>query len=111
MNGRDKQRSAIAPQLAGILPVFGRIDKGSQVNAVARGQRLQQVERADLVALVGRIRDPVDEVKKVLHPRWRARKGPTVRLTHSGSLRHSAMKRWYFGLVGLMSGTARAFTR
>jgi hypothetical protein len=44
-----------------VLPVVGIVDKSSQVDPVVLGHVLEQVPGTDLVALVGRVRDPMDQ--------------------------------------------------
>ena len=90
-------------RLASASGIFG------QVHAVVPGQMLEQVVRADLVALVGRVRDPVDQQEQVFHacqPRLRTMYGPMKFATGSGSFFHILMNNWYFGFSGLLSGSA-----
>ena len=56
------------------------------------GERLQHVMRADLVAPVGRERQPVGEDQDFAHPSPRAISGPSRLATASGSRFHSAMR-------------------
>ena len=90
-----------------VLPVVRIVDEGGQVHPVRQRQMFQEVVRADLVALVRRIRNPVDQQQQVFHavqPRLRTMYGPIKLATGSGSLRHILMNSAYFGLSGLLSG-------
>ncbi len=52
-----------------MLPVVRIVDESTEMHAVACGEVAQQVERADLVALVGRIRNAVrEEQQTFVHP-------------------------------------------
>jgi hypothetical protein len=50
-----------------ILPVVRIVDEGAEMDAISLAQMPQQMERADLVALVGRVRDAVSEEKQAFH--------------------------------------------
>ena len=105
---RDVQRRAQRPERARVHAIGLVVDERAEVHGVARGEEAQQMMRANLVALVGRIRDAVREVEQRLHgqPRFRTMCGPSAVATPRGSRRHSAMKARYFGLAGLFCGTA-----
>ncbi len=49
--------------------VFRVVDEGAEENAMVAGEVLQQVVGAHLVALVGRIRQSVDEIEDIRHLR------------------------------------------
>ena len=50
-----------------VLPVEGVVDERAQVHPVALRQITQQVVRTDFVALVGRIRNPVNQEQDAAH--------------------------------------------
>jgi hypothetical protein len=62
---------AAAGALAAIIGlcalVVGIVDEGTEEHAVARRQMLEQVVGANLVALVGRIREPVYKIEEIGH--------------------------------------------
>ena len=73
----------------GQIPVL--IGERDDVDAAASRQMLQQIEAPDLVAAIGRKRDPVDDEQDLAHqPRPDAISGPARLAIQSGSFRHSA---------------------
>ena len=90
--------------------VFRHINERAQVHGEAPREMAQQVVRPDLVTLVGRERDPVDQVEQRFHaphqPRLRTIEGPSALATGRGRRRHSLMNARYFGFAGLFCGIA-----
>ena len=94
--------------------IFGRVDKGREMDPIPLGEVPQHVPCPDLVALVGRIGDPVRKKQNILHasghdtacqPRPRTIGGPSRAATASGSFFQSFTNRANFGLSGFRSGT------
>ncbi len=105
------RRSAVLGQSRDVLEVRRVVDEGSEVNAIARRQVLEQVERTHLVALVRRKGDAMREKEQRFHvvrdqPRLRTMCGPSALAAGRGKRRHSAMNARYFGLSGLFCGTS-----
>jgi len=82
-----------------------------EVDRVLLGERSQQVVRADLVALVRRIGDPMRKEQDLAHPRYRATGGPRTCVRRSGRRRHRSIALPNLGLVGLRFGISVRFTR
>jgi fructoselysine-6-P-deglycase FrlB-like protein len=101
----DVQLGAQRLQRRHVLPVRRIIDESAEKHAVAAGEVPQKVIGAHLVALVGRVREPMREKEQRFHqPRLLTRCGPMRFATEMGRWRQSAMSARYFGLSGLFSG-------
>jgi hypothetical protein len=70
-----------------VPPVGQVVDEAGEVHARTTDQMTQKVPRADLVALVGRVRQAMCQEEDVgpAHPRPRETIGPSVFATGSGS--------------------------
>ena len=77
------------------------VGEAGEMDPAERREMLEQVPRADLVAPVGRERDPVGEEENVLHPSPRAICGPIRLASGSGSFFHKATCSRYLGSSGL----------
>lgn len=93
--------------------VVRMIHEGAEEHPMPPRQLTQDVEGPDLVALVGRKRNAMNQVEQRAavvchraHPRLRTMCGPIVLATASGRRRHMAMKARYLGLSGLFWGTS-----
>ena len=98
---------AMRPQLREMHLVRGIVDETAEVHAMRAREVTEDVPRADLVALVGRIGDAVREEQQILHavqPSPRTIGGPSRLATGSGRRFQAAMNSRYFGLSGLWSG-------
>ena len=103
---------AQAAQHRQVLQVVRIVDEGAEVDLVAGGQVAQQVVRAHLVALVGRVRHAVHQVQQLGHggkagqPRLRTSIGPSALARPMGMRRQVSISSLYLGLLGLFWGTA-----
>lgn len=101
------QLNAHRCQLGQVRQVGRVVDEGADMQRVAARQMLQQVEGADLVALVRRKGQPMGEEEQRLHagqPRLRTMKGPIVFAKLRGMRRQTSIISLYFGFDGLLRG-------
>ena len=109
---RDRQTSPQRSAARHVLPVGLVVDERAEMDACAAAQaHRRRCQRPDLVALVGRIRNPVREEQDSRSSEVSRDGGPSSCVTPSGSRRHSRIMRWYFGFVGLRFGSSLRFTR
>ena len=80
-------------QIVEAVPVVWIVDERTQMHGTAPGEAGQEVPGPDLVALGGRIRDPMREEEDLAHPRYFASGGPASRDTQSGRRRQAAIRR------------------
>ncbi len=102
----DVQAAAIAANLLDELLVVRVVDEGPEKNPVLGRQVLEQVVGADLVALVRRVGQAMDEVEDVGHgqPRLRTMCGPSQLARPIGMRRQASMNSLYLALFGLFCG-------
>ena len=109
MQARDMELGTHRAQRVDVLFVGRVVDEGAEKHAMACQQVFQQVVRPHLVALVRRVRQPVDQIKQVGHagyPRFRTTKGPSQLARPIGMRRHASIIRRNLALAGLFCGTA-----
>jgi hypothetical protein len=90
------------------------VDEGAQVHPVPLPVA-QQVVRAHLVALVGRVRQAVHQVQELpcraAQPRLRTMNGPSQLASPMGMRRQVSISSLYLALDGLFCGTASRLYR
>jgi len=88
--------------------VVGVINESAQKHLMLPDQVLEQVVGAHFVALVGRVGQPVYQVKQFAHrrcyPRWRTTNGPSQLASASGRRCQTAIMSLNLALLGLFCG-------
>src|SRR3569623_1212852 len=64
---REMAFNAQRPQRIDVAPVVGVVDEGAEMDAIIAAELLEQVIRAQLIALVGRIRYAMGKKEQLLH--------------------------------------------
>jgi len=98
------------------IGLIGRVvNEGAQKNLVLLQQVFEQVVRADLVALVGWVGQPVHQVKQLAHARVQARlrtmNGPNQLASPMGMRRQVSINSLNLALEGLFCGMASRLYR
>ena len=109
VQARDMQIGAQGAQCVDMGFVVRVVDERAEEHPVSRHQMLEQVIRAHLVALVGRVRQAMHQVQEIGHadyPRLRTMNGPSQLASPIGMRRQVSISSLYLALDGLFCGIA-----